>query len=83
MKANNGSTSTRSGFIYILISNNCDSIKIGGSDYPPLKRVKQINATEPYKALGKWHLADFREVKDWRSVEYHLHSIEYTSHPPI
>lgn len=61
------------GYVYILTSPNCDSIKIGGSDYPPIKRIKEINHSEPYKAYGEWHLADFRHVTDWRKVEYFLH----------
>ncbi|MBQ7159730.1 MAG: GIY-YIG nuclease family protein [Treponema sp.] len=61
------------GYVYILQSQNCDCIKIGGTDYPPLKRIKEINATEPYKSLGAWTLADFRQVTDWRTVEHNLH----------
>lgn len=61
------------GYVYILASKNCECIKIGGSDYPPLKRIKEINITEPYKSLGKWELADFRQVTNWRKVEYQLH----------
>ena len=61
------------GYVYILQSQNCDCIKIGGTDYPPLKRIKEINATEPYKSLGKWELAECLEVKNWRSVEHNLH----------
>lgn len=63
----------KSGYVYILTSKNCDCIKIGGTDYPPMKRIKQINSTNPYKTHGVWHLQDFRHVSDWRSVEYHLH----------
>lgn len=61
------------GYVYILTSKNCDSVKIGGSDYPPIKRIKEINQTEPYKKLGKWELADFRQVNNWRKVEHYLH----------
>ncbi len=61
------------GYVYILQSQNCDCVKIGGTDYPPLKRIKEINATEPYKSLGTWILADFRQVTDWRVVEHNLH----------
>ena len=61
------------GYVYILQSQNCDCVKIGGTDYPPLKRIKEINATEPYKSLGTWTLADFRQVTDWRTVEHNLH----------
>lgn len=61
------------GFVYILTSKNCDCVKIGGTEYPPIKRIKEINTTEPYKKLGQWYLADFRQVSDWRKVEYNLH----------
>lgn len=67
------STKSNQGYIYILQSAHCDCIKIGGTDYPPLKRIKEINATEPYKSLGTWTLADFRQVTDWRTAEHNLH----------
>ena len=66
-------TAASSGYVYILQSANCDCIKIGGTNFPPLKRIKEINATEPYKSLGYWTLADFRQVADWRTVEHNLH----------
>lgn len=61
------------GYVYILVSPKTDCIKIGGTDHPPLKRIKEINLTEPYKSLGPWTLADFRQVTDWRKVESSLH----------
>ena len=69
MKENN------EGYVYILSSPNFDSIKIGGSDYPPLKRIREINTTTPYKEIGPWNLVDFRQVKNWRKVEHNLHYI--------
>lgn len=63
----------KSGYVYILTSKNCESIKIGGSNYPPMKRIREINNTSPYKEYGIWHLQDFRQVNDWRLVEYNLH----------
>ena len=63
----------KQGHVYILESENCDSIKIGGTDFPPSKRLKEINETEPYKSLGPWKIVDFREVIDWRKVEHNLH----------
>ena len=61
------------GYVYILTSPQTNFIKIGGTDYPPIKRIKEINNTEPYKSLGPWSLADFRQVIDWRAVEHNLH----------
>lgn len=61
------------GHVYILISPKSKYIKIGGTDYPPLKRIREINTSEPYKGLGLWRLADFRQVTDWRKVEASLH----------
>jgi hypothetical protein len=63
----------KEGFVYILVSPKTKYIKIGGTDFPPLKRIKEINLTEPYKSLGPWTLGDFRQVNDWRKVEYNLH----------
>ncbi len=57
----------------MLASSACEYVKIGGTDYAPLKRIKEINACEPYKSLGPWFLQDFRQVTDWRQVEYALH----------
>jgi len=65
----------KEGYVYILTSPNTDCIKIGGSDYPPLKRLKEINSTEPYRNIGPWSLHDFRQVKDWRKIEYNIHYI--------
>ena len=61
------------GYIYLQKSPNFDCIKIGGTGYPPMKRIKEINSTDPYKTIGPWSLADFRQVRDWRKIEYNLH----------
>jgi hypothetical protein len=61
------------GHIYVLSSPNSDCIKIGGTNFPPLKRIKEINACEPYKSLGPWTLIDFRQVKDWKAIESAIH----------
>lgn len=61
------------GHVYVLTSPVCEYIKIGGTDYAPLKRIREINSSEPYKSLGPWSLHDFRQVTDWRRVEYALH----------
>jgi hypothetical protein len=63
----------RAGHVYILVSPRSEYIKIGGTDYPPLKRIREINSTEPYKSLGPWTLSDFRQVTDWRKTEAFLH----------
>ena len=60
-------------FVYILVSQKAKYLKIGGTDFPPLKRIKEINLTEPYKSLGPWTLGDFRQVNDWRKIEHNLH----------
>ena len=80
MQADNlESTTTKVGNVYILTSSNSEFIKIGGTDHPPLKRIKEINGVDPYRTLGPWVLADFRQVNDWRKVEYWLH-YAYRSH---
>ncbi len=61
------------GHIYVLTSPSCQYIKIGGTDHAPLKRLREINACEPYKSLGPWTLHDFRQVTNWRKVEHTLH----------
>lgn len=61
------------GHVYVLTSQACEFIKIGGTDYAPLKRIKEINSDDPYKANGPWTLHDFRHVRDWRTVERNLH----------
>nr|WP_315463703.1 GIY-YIG nuclease family protein [uncultured Rhodoferax sp.] len=63
----------REGHVYVLTSSQCEFIKIGGTDYLPGKRIREINATEPYKSLGPWSLHDYRQVTDWRQVELSLH----------
>jgi len=61
------------GHVYVLNSPNSEFLKIGGTDFPPLKRINEINNTEPYKSHGPWGLVDFREVADWRKVESFIH----------
>lgn len=61
------------GHVYVLTSPECEYVKIGGTDCAPLKRLNEINSCEPYKKLGPWSLHDFRQVTDWRDVEYRLH----------
>jgi hypothetical protein len=61
------------GHVYVLTSPHSPFIKIGGTAHAPLKRIREINACEPYKSMGPWSLHDFRQVTDWRNVEYRLH----------
>lgn len=65
--------STWEGHVYVLSSPACPYIKIGGTDHAPLKRLREINTSEPYKSLGPWTLHDFRQVTDWREAEHTLH----------
>lgn len=69
----NGHKISKKGFVYILSSPSTDYIKIGGTAYPPAKRIKEINNSEPYKQIGPWSLNDFRGVDDWRAAEHELH----------
>jgi hypothetical protein len=62
------------GFVYVLTSTNSQHIKIGGSDYIPFRRVKQINTSGNYVELGPWTIFNFRRVTDWRLVERSLHN---------
>jgi hypothetical protein len=48
-------------------------VKIGGTDHPPMKRLREINGSSPYREHGPWGLHDFRQVSDWRKVEAFLH----------
>lgn len=77
--------SGKMGYVYVMRSDSISHLKIGGSDFPPSKRLAEINASEPYRGYGPWHLADFREVEDWRVVERDLHfklaASRSTSHP--
>jgi hypothetical protein len=61
------------GHVYVLVSPKTELVKIGGTDFPPLKRIREINGSPPYRELGPWSLADFRQVADWRKVEAFLH----------
>ena len=61
------------GHVYVLVSPKTELVKIGGTDFPPFKRIREINGSSPYRELGPWSLADFRQVNDWRKVEAFLH----------
>jgi hypothetical protein len=63
------------GFVYALRSKNHNSIKIGGSNFPPTKRVREINLSENYRHIGPWEIYDFRQVTNWRAVESAIHKV--------
>lgn len=62
------------GFVYVLISANCEYLKIGLTEKPPLMRVREINQSDNYGATGPWELSDFRQVRNCRHVERLLHA---------
>lgn len=62
----------KAGYVYVLTSRKCEHIKIGGSAFPPLKRIRQIDSCDPYRQFAPWSLFDFRQVANWRRVERHL-----------
>ncbi|STV40568.1 T5orf172 domain [Klebsiella pneumoniae subsp. pneumoniae] len=61
------------GYVYILVSDKTPYIKIGGTDYLPEKRCKEINTQPPYCLYAPWRVADYRSVPDWHNVETWLH----------
>ncbi|HBU1486306.1 GIY-YIG nuclease family protein, partial [Klebsiella pneumoniae] len=48
------------GYVYILVSDKTPYIKIGGTDYLPEKRCKEINTQPPYCLYAPWRVADYR-----------------------
>ena len=63
------------GYVYILASEKTNYIKIGGTDYLPQKRCKEIDKMPAYSQYAPWHVVDFMGVDNWREVEHHLHYI--------
>ncbi|MDR1703170.1 MAG: GIY-YIG nuclease family protein, partial [Clostridiales bacterium] len=63
------------GYVYVLVSPFSKHVKLGGTTISPMKRIREINAVEPYKSQGPWTLHDFRQVSDWRTAERHLHDL--------
>lgn len=61
------------GYVYVLTSKSSSYVKIGGTNFAPLKRIKEVNGDEPYKSLGPWCLFNFRQVHNWREVEKSIH----------
>lgn len=63
----------RRGYIYILSSPNCPSIKIGKTETLPPHRLRQINAQSPYREHGPWRIVDVVQVEDVTAVETRIH----------
>src|SRR5271166_5557484 len=61
------------GFIYVLVSPKCAFVKIGGTEIPPVVRIREINSSSNYSDTGPWELSDCRYVHDWREVERLMH----------
>jgi hypothetical protein len=61
------------GFVYVLVSQNSDYIKIGGTAKPISDRLKAINGKAPYADFSPWAISDFLHVTNWRLVEGKLH----------
>lgn len=65
--------SPQHGYVYILQSAKTGYIKIGGTDFLPEKRCREINQQPGYREFAPWTVVDFREVANWRAVEKYLH----------
>jgi hypothetical protein len=61
------------GFVYIPVSPNSNFVKIGGTEHPITKRLREINSTAHYADHGPWQLSDFLHVTDWQLVEGGIH----------
>jgi hypothetical protein len=61
------------GFVYLLTSVKSPYVKIGGTNSPPVFRMREVNTTPAYSPHGPWELCDFRQVTNWRLVESFLH----------
>ena len=68
------------GFVYVLVSPNSSHIKIGGTEHPINKRLREINGSAAYGDHGPWQLSDFLHVTDWRLVEGQIHEHFRTKH---
>ncbi|GEE00064.1 hypothetical protein nbrc107696_05100 [Gordonia spumicola] len=63
----------RQGYIYVLTSPNCSSVKIGRTENLPPHRLREINQTPAYQAHGPWTIADLVHVTDVVAVETRIH----------
>jgi hypothetical protein len=61
------------GFIYVLSSPNCASLKIGRTDRLPPHRLKEINANPTYRQYGPWSIVQVAQVTDTVAVETRIH----------
>jgi hypothetical protein len=63
------------GFIYVLSSPNCASLKIGRTDRLPPHRLKEINADPTYRQRGPWSIVQVAQVTDTVAVETRIHRV--------
>lgn len=63
----------RPGYIYVLTSPNCSSLKIGRTENLPPHRLREINQTPAYQQHGPWRIADIVQVTDVVAVESRIH----------
>ncbi|MGW5524096.1 GIY-YIG nuclease family protein [Gordonia sp. NPDC003950] len=61
------------GYIYVLSSPNCGSLKIGRTDRLPPHRLKEINANPVYREHGPWSIVQAAQVTDTVAAETHIH----------
>jgi hypothetical protein len=65
----------KKGKVYLLISPNCEAVKIGRTEHPIAKRIAEINSSQYYGPVGSWTLAHCIEVIDSVLVEKQLHAM--------
>lgn len=61
------------GYIYVLSSPNCASLKIGRTDRLPPHRLREINANPVYHQHGPWSIVQVAQVTDTVAVETRIH----------
>lgn len=70
-----GSKGPAPGFIYVLSSPNCASLKIGRTDRLPPHRLKEVNASPVYRQYGPWSIVQVAQVTDTAAVETRIHQM--------
>lgn len=61
------------GYIYVLTSPNCSSVKIGRTEKIPPLRLREINTDKVYSPWGPWSIVDVVQVTDSVAVETRIH----------